>query len=67
MARIKIYDLPDNMTVGKDMMRKIQGGAVSGKRAGIQDSHDRYTNTATDYLLQRMEEYIQIAEITSNQ
>lgn len=67
MSRIKINDLPDSMTIGKDMMRKIQGGVVFGKRSGIQDSHDRYTNTDTAYLLQRMEEYIQIAEITSNQ
>ena len=67
MSRIKIYDLPDSMTIGKDMMRKIQGGTVFGKRSGLQDNNDRYTNADTTYLLQRMEEYIQIAEVTSNQ
>ena len=55
------------MTIGKDMMRKIQGGTVFGKRSGLQDNNDRYTNADTTYLLQRMEEYIQIAEVTSNQ
>ena len=67
MSRITINDLPDSMIIGRDGMRHIRGGIVSGKRSGIQDSHDRYTNADTTYLLQRMEEYIQIAEITSNQ
>lgn len=34
-----------------------EADALFAKRTGIQDSHDRYANVSTSYLLQRIEEY----------
>lgn len=40
--------------------------AIFGKRSEIKDSHDRYANVETSYLLQKMEEYDGITIMTTN-
>lgn len=32
-----------------------EAGTLLGKRADVYDAYDRYVNTETDYLLQRLE------------
>lgn len=34
-----------------------EADALFGKRTGIRDSHDKYANTDTNYLLQRIQQY----------
>lgn len=43
-----------------------EADALFGKRTGIQDSHDRYANVSTAYLLQRIEEYDGIVILATN-
>ncbi|MBN1849124.1 MAG: hypothetical protein JW932_11135 [Deltaproteobacteria bacterium] len=62
MARIKIKDLPKNLTVGREELKKILGGTT--KSTG--DTHDRYTNMETSYLLGGIETYSGLAILTSN-
>lgn len=40
--------------------------ALFGKRSEIKDSHDKYANIETSYLLQKMEEYDGIVIMTTN-
>lgn len=40
--------------------------AIFGKRSEIKDSHDKYANIETSYLLQKMEEYDGIVIMTTN-
>lgn len=61
MARIKIRDLPKKRIVNRNELKKVFGGTTS-----VKDPHDRYTNTETSYLLQRMEQYEKITMLTSN-
>lgn len=37
-----------------------------GKRTGVQDSHDKYANLSTAYLLQRIEEYDGVLVLATN-
>ncbi|GAB3258497.1 ATP-binding protein [Kineosporia babensis] len=43
-----------------------EADALFGKRAQVQDAHDRYANIETSYLLQRMEHYDGIAILATN-
>ncbi len=62
MAKIKIKDLPANMTIGKTELNEVWGG-----RTRVQgDAHDRYSNVEISYLLYRIESYGPMAILTSN-
>lgn len=43
-----------------------EADALFGKRTEVKDSHDRYANIETSYLLQRMEAYRGLAILTTN-
>jgi hypothetical protein len=43
-----------------------EADSLFGKRTDIKDSNDRYANTQTNYLLQRIESYQGIVVLTSN-
>ena len=43
-----------------------EADALFGQRTGVRDAHDRYTNTDTNYLLQRIEQYPGLVILTSN-
>jgi ATP-dependent 26S proteasome regulatory subunit len=43
-----------------------EADALFGKRSEVHDSHDRYANIETSYLLQRMEEYDGMAILATN-
>ena len=43
-----------------------EADALFGSRSEVKDSHDRYANTAINYLLQRMEAYHGLAILTTN-
>lgn len=43
-----------------------EADALFAKRTGIQDSHDRFANVSTAYLLQRMEEYRGVLVLATN-
>lgn len=43
-----------------------EADALFGKRSDVKDSHDRYANIETSYLLQRIEAFKGIAILTTN-
>jgi SpoVK/Ycf46/Vps4 family AAA+-type ATPase len=43
-----------------------EADALFGKRSEVRDSHDRYANIETSYLLQKMEEYDGVAILATN-
>jgi hypothetical protein len=43
-----------------------EADALLGKRSAVKDAHDRYANTETAYLLQKMEEYPGITILSTN-
>jgi hypothetical protein len=43
-----------------------EADAIFGKRSEVKDSHDRYANIETSYLLQRMEAYQGLAILATN-
>jgi hypothetical protein len=43
-----------------------EADALLGKRSEVKDAHDRYANTETAYLLQKIEEYTGIAILSTN-
>ena len=43
-----------------------EADALFGKRSEVNDAHDRYANTETSYLLQRMEEYDGLVVLATN-
>lgn len=51
---------------GRGLLFFDEADALFGKRTGIQDSHDRYANVSTAYLLQRIEEYEGIVILATN-
>lgn len=51
---------------GRCLLFFDEADALFGKRTGIQDSHDKYANVSTAYLLQRIEEYDGIVILTTN-
>jgi len=44
-----------------------EADALFGKRTEVSDTHDRFANTETGYLLQKMDEYRGIAILATNQ
>lgn len=51
---------------GRCLLFFDEADALFGKRTGIQDSHDKYANVSTAYLLQRIEDYHGIVILTTN-
>ena len=51
---------------GGVMLLFDEADALFGKRTEVKDSHDRYANIETGYLLQRMERFQSIAILTTN-
>ncbi|WP_430667244.1 ATP-binding protein [Jatrophihabitans telluris] len=43
-----------------------EADALFGKRSDVKDAHDRYANTQTNYLLQRMEDYGGLCILATN-
>ena len=43
-----------------------EADALFGKRSGVHDSHDRYANQETAYLLQRLEDFNGIVILATN-
>ena len=43
-----------------------EADALFGKRTGVKDSHDKYANQETAYLLQRIEDYPGLIILSSN-
>jgi SpoVK/Ycf46/Vps4 family AAA+-type ATPase len=43
-----------------------EADALLGKRSAVKDAHDRYANTETAYLLQKIEEYSGITILSTN-
>ena len=43
-----------------------EGDALMGNRTEVKSSNDRYANLETDYLLQRLENYLGIVVVTTN-
>ena len=43
-----------------------EADALFGKRSGVKDSHDRYANQETAYLLKRIDKFKGLAVLTSN-
>lgn len=43
-----------------------EADSLFGKRTDVKDSHDRYANTTTDFLLQRMETYEGLSILATN-
>jgi AAA+ superfamily predicted ATPase len=51
---------------GNAVLMFDEADALFGKRSEVRDSHDRYANIQTSYLLQRMEQYDGVAVLTTN-
>lgn len=51
---------------GRCLLFFDEADALFGKRTDIQDSHDKYANVSTAYLLQRIEDYDGIVILTTN-
>ena len=51
---------------GQALLFFDEADALFGKRSSVSDSHDRYANIETGYLLQRMEEYQGITVLATN-
>ena len=56
----------DEATQSNAILFFDEADALFGKRSEVKDSHDRYANIETGYLLQRMENYDGIAILASN-
>jgi hypothetical protein len=59
----RIFDAAD---AGAGILLFDEADALFGKRSEVRDSHDRYANIETGYLLQRMEDYRGLAILTTN-
>jgi hypothetical protein len=59
----RIFDAAE---AGAGILLFDEADALFGKRSEVRDSHDRYANIETGYLLQRMEEYRGLAILTTN-
>ena len=53
MAKIKITDLPQNMKISKEELRRVRGGAC-GSYLTIRDKYDQLARTTTSPLADRM-------------
>jgi hypothetical protein len=59
----KIFEKTKNMN---SILLFDEADALFGKRNNVKDSHDKYANLETSYLLQRLKEYKGIVFISSN-
>jgi hypothetical protein len=59
----QVFDAADG---GGVMLLFDEADALFGKRAEVKDSHDRYANIEVGYLLQRMENFLGLAILTTN-
>ena len=62
LTRRKIKGLPKDRKISGQEMKAVLGGTDKG----FIDSNDRYSNTETSYLLQRIESYDGLAVLASN-
>jgi hypothetical protein len=60
----KLFDAAED---GGAMLFFDEADALFGKRSEVKDSHDRYANIETNYLLQRMESFGGLAILATNQ
>ena len=56
----------DEMKKSKNILFFDEADALFGKRSEVKDSHDKYANAQTAYLLQKMEEYDGIIILATN-
>lgn len=61
-----LRQLFDQAVVANAILFFDEADALLGKRSDVKDAHDRYANTETAYLLQKMEEYPGIAILSTN-
>lgn len=59
----RIFKLADNANA---ILFFDEADALFGKRSEVHDSHDRYANIETSYLLQKMEEYDGVVILATN-
>jgi AAA+ superfamily predicted ATPase len=59
----RLFDAADD---GGAILLFDEADALFGKRTDVKDSHDRYANIETNYLLQRMEAYRGLAILATN-
>jgi SpoVK/Ycf46/Vps4 family AAA+-type ATPase len=59
----QVFDAADG---GGAMLLFDEADALFGKRAEVKESHDRYANIEVGYLLQRMENFLGLAILTTN-
>jgi hypothetical protein len=59
----KVFDAAEQ---GGVVLLFDEADALFGKRSEVRDSHDRYANIETGYLLQRMEQFQGVAILTTN-
>jgi len=59
----KVFDAAEQ---GGVVLLFDEAEALFGKRSEVRDSHDRYANIETGYLLQRMEQFQGVAILTTN-
>lgn len=59
----KLFDAADS---GGAILFFDEADALFGKRSEVKDSHDRYSNIETNYLLQRLESFRGLAILASN-
>jgi SpoVK/Ycf46/Vps4 family AAA+-type ATPase len=61
-----LRQLFDQATSANAILFFDEADALLGKRSDVKDAHDRYANTETAYLLQKMEEFAGIAILATN-
>jgi hypothetical protein len=61
-----LRELFDQATSANAILFFDEADALLGKRSEVKDAHDRYANTETAYLLQKMEEYTGISILSTN-
>lgn len=59
----KLFDAAEN---GSAILFFDEADALFGKRGEVRDSHDRYANIETNYLLQRLESFRGLAILATN-
>ena len=59
----KVFDTAEQSSV---ILFFDEADALFGKRTEVKDSHDRYANIEVNYLLQRMEDYRDLAILATN-
>ena len=60
----RVFEVAENSSV---ILFFDEADALFGKRSEVKDSHDRYANIETSYLLARLEAYTGIAILATNQ